>query len=664
MQFGFARQKAMKTPGGAKEKAKGDVIVALPEDTLLTKAGLAAFLASPYVRGVGKVYAGRLADAFGYDLIAPGFDFSIVPEQISGISESKCTDIEASLERLRFAPEIACLLYSSGLSDTEVGKILSHYGHKAAKALLEDPYDMVENVWKTSFFTADKLGRHLGFAADDPRRIRGALLTAVKFYAEKGNMFATREQALQTASHLTGATVEKVIPELEHLIKEERLIESRNGIYLPVYYHAEKETAQKLTSLIRRGEGNLGKFEVPSTDIAGNPLNKEQKEAILTVMTHPVTVITGGPGTGKTTAVRGIISLFEEMGKSVILAAPTGRAAKRLSVLAGAQASTIHRLLGYNMGRGYRIKKLEADILVIDEASMLEQVLFNHLLDAVGPHTKIVLVGDTNQLPSIGAGDVLNDLIASGTVPVVRLTENFRQKAGSAIAATAEDVRAGIGVGKRQAGDFVVFTEENPEKIHAKILALVGKEIPEEYGIDAKDIQVVTPQQEGPLGSKQLNLDIQERVNPTGPELKRGLKRFRLSDRVMQTSNSSLHDIYNGETGWVSDVDEAGDTLWVTFHDGKVSEYGRDRLGELNLAYAVTVHKLQGSETDYMVMVLTSAHRQMLYRNLLYTGISRAKKLCVLVGEEKAIEAALSNETAAVRNSNFRHRLRAYLPSA
>ena len=484
------------------------------------------------------------------------------------------------------------------------------------------------------------------------------MLTAVKFYAERGNMFATEEQAVRTASALTRTEPEDVVPRLEELIADGRLVRSNEGIYLPVYYEAEKKAAEKIAALIRMHRNESESYEIPATDIYGHRLNANQRKAIETVMSNPVTVITGGPGTGKTTTIRGITSLFEDMGKRVVLAAPTGRAAKRMADLSGGESKTLHRLLGYRMGRGYRNRQLEADILVIDEASMLEQVMFRHVLDALGHDTKVVLVGDTHQLPAIGAGDVLNDIIASGAIPVVELKENFRHKEGGGIAGVAEAIKAGRELPGMGEGEFMVIYEDSMDRILRKVLALVGKEIPEKFGIDAKDIQVVTPQHDGPLGSRQLNADIQAAVNPSGPELKRGMKLFRLGYRVMQTSNSSEHDVYNGETGWVSAVDMEGFRLEVSFYDGKKQWYGKTRLKELTLAYATTVHKLQGSETDYMVMILSSAHRRLLYRQLLYTGISRARKLCVLIGEKRAVESALRNDSPAVRNSNFKHRLR------
>lgn len=623
-----------------------------------TKEGLELFFASSFTKGIGKVFAKKIVDKFGYELLAPEFDFKTRLEEIGGLGEKKIDEFTTEFSKLKVSPGVLAVLYSAGLKDADVEKIVSHYGSRVRKIIEWDPYDMVENVWKFSFFSADKIGKFIGIAQEDPRRLRGAILTAVKFYAEEGNMFATRKEALQTASRIAKVSEDKIEPLIEELVSSGRLIESLGGIYLPVYYKAEEEAAQKIMNIIKR-KGDLGEpYEIPTEDIYGNPLNEDQKKAISTVMENKVTVITGGPGTGKTTALKGIIGLLVGMDKKVVLAAPTGRAAKRMSDLTGEEAKTIHRLLGYSMGKGYKNKKFDADILVIDEASMLEQVLFNHLLQALDEKTKVVLVGDTDQLPAIGAGNVLNDMIESGAIPVVNLKENFRQKEGSRIAANAAKIKEGLKPLKEPGNDFVMIQEEAVGNIHKRMLSMVKNEIPSYIGISPKDIQVVTPQQEGPLGAKQLNIDLQECLNPEAPELRKGLKKFRLGDRVMQTSNSSQRGIYNGETGWVSKVDNERNQLEVTFFDGKRSIYDLKDLKELSLAYATTVHKLQGSETDYMLFILTSTHRPMLYRNLLYTGVSRAKKLCVILGEEKAVETAILTSDKAHRNSNFKQRLR------
>lgn len=621
--------------------------------------GIIAFLAGDFIKGIGKTYARRIVETLGNNAIDKIIANPGIIKDVPGIGPSKVNDLISSLQSLKYPYQLLLFLYSAGLSSVEIEKILSHYGKLASQVILYDPYEMVEDVWKFSFFSADKIGKALGIKLDDPRRLRGALLTAVKLYCEMGHVFATKEQAVTMASRITGVDETEFMPQLSQLIADERLISSHNGIYLPVYYRAEKEGAEKLSELahshLNRDFPGISQI----TDREGHELSAAQIDAVNTVLNNPVTIITGGPGTGKTTVIKGIIEQLESQGMKVVLAAPTGRAAKRMTELTGTEAKTIHRLLGYRPGEGYKNKKFDADILIIDEASMMEQVLFNHLLQALKPHTKIVMVGDIDQLPPIGAGDVLRDMIASGTVPVITLTENFRQQQGSDIAANAMEIRAGKYPSNFKTHDFAIVYEKSLNRIHQRLLDLVASEIPLKFHIDPKDIQVVTPMQDGPLGSKQLNIDIQQRVNPDGPEIRKITKVLRLGDRVMQTSNSSSRGIYNGETGWVSAVYPEQGELEVTFHDGKTSIYTRSALGELSLAYAITVHKLQGSETDYLVMPMTMTHqRHMLYRNLLYTAVSRARKLCVLVGEKKAIETALRNETPVLRNSNFRHRLR------
>lgn len=619
--------------------------------------GMEAFLKGPFIKGIGPVYAKKIVDRYGTEILDCDFDFENRLKEIPGLGESKITELVSSLKELRIPATMLAFLYSSGLTDSEIEKIASHYGRKVEEVILSDPYDMVEKIWRFSFFTADKIGKQLGIGTENPGRLRGALLTSVKFYAEKGNLFAKINEAVKTASKLTGVSIEKIMPEIESLVGEGRLERSGDALYLPVYFQAEKEAAEKLARMISTDSKLEDSFMLPTTDLEGHPLNPDQSKAIAAVMNNPVTVITGGPGTGKTTTIRGIIELFENVGKKAILTAPTGRAAKRMSVLTGGEAKTIHRLLGYTQGKGYRNKSFDADILVIDEASMLEQVLFNHLLQAIEDNIKIVLVGDTDQLPSIGAGDVLRDLIDSGKVPVIELKDNFRQKNGSMIAGNALAIKHGKLPTETPDSDFMMIEEESPEAVRERLFSLISEELPASKGIEPKDIQVVTPMQEGNLGAKQMNIEIRDRVNPSGPELKRGLKKFRLGDRVMQTLNSSVRGVYNGETGWVSNIDTQENKLEVTFNDGKKSVYYPKDFKELSLAYATSVHKLQGSETDYMVMILTSSHRQMLYRNLLYTGVSRAKKLCVLLGERKAIETAVANRDPSKRHSNFKLRL-------
>ena len=624
----------------------------------LTPEGAEAFLAGKWVEGIGPVYAKRLVDAFGKDAVRVLAEEPDKAKAIPGLGEARVEAASKSLNELPYNPGLLAFLYSCGLSDLEISRIFGKYRKRTEKTVLEDPYSMVEDVWRFSFYPADKIGKRLGIPSDDLRRLQGALLTAVKHFAEAGHLFATKDQALAAAADIAGVMPEKIESAIAPLLESGRLVESRGGLYLPVFYNAEKEGAKKLKLLMEAEIEKIPAGMIPSKSKEGHEYSPDQSEAIEMVLNSPVSVITGGPGSGKTTVLNGVIDILESQGKKVILAAPTGRAAKRMSNLTGAEASTIHRLLGYRQGEGYHNKALDADVLIIDEGSMMEQVLFDHLLQAVRPGTKIVLVGDVDQLPAIGAGDVLRDMIDSGSIPVARLTENFRQGDGSLIASGARAINSGILPESDPERDLMIIEEPTVKRIHNKIISLLAEELPAERGIAPRDIVVVTPQQIGPLGARQLNMDLQERINPDGPALRRGATIMRLGDPVMQTANSRERGVYNGETGRIVEVDTETQTLTVEYPGGLRSVYKRSELSELVLAYATTVHKLQGSEVKNMIFPVTMAHRPMLYRNLLYTAVSRATDLCVLVGEKEALQYAIDNNPNSTRNSNFKERLK------
>ena len=623
----------------------------------LTEEGVVSFLSSPWVEGIGPTYARRLVDRFGTD--APDI-LANNPEratEVEGLGETRVNAASESLKHIPYPLPLLIFLFSCKLGDTFIDRIFAKYKRKTADVIANDPYSMVEDVWQLSFFTADKIGYPLGIADDDPRRLQGALVTAVKHYAENGHLFATPEEATAYASRITGVAPETVAAEIAPLVDRGRIVSSHGGLYLPVFYKAEKEGAERLKALSANQLPQVSPDDIPTASYQGHTYTPSQREAIRKALTFPVMVLTGGPGSGKTTVLRGVIELLEKEGKKVVLAAPTGRAAKRMSTLTGREASTIHRLLGYRQGEGYSRRAVDADVLIIDEGSMMEQVLFNHLLQGLRPDTRIILVGDTDQLPAIGAGDVLRDLIKSGAVTVAHLDENFRQGAGSLIAAGARAINRGELPPSDPDKDFMILPESSPKLIHDRIISLIADEIPQSRGISPADLLIVTPQQIGILGARQLNSDIQQRVNPSGPELRRGATVFRAGDPVMQTANSPERKIYNGEVGRVVAVDPAAQTLTVKFADGRESVYHRSELSELTLAYATTVHKLQGSEAKNIIIPVTMAHKAMLYRNLLYTGVSRATDLCILVGEEEALRYAIRNAPADTRNSNFALRL-------
>lgn len=620
----------------------------------ITQKGVVDFLAGGMVDGIGAAYARKLVDEYGTDVVRRLRD---EPRSITIIPASRVDSASRSLAQLTYPLDLLLFLYSCGIQDLFIERILGKYRKKASKILAEDPYQMVEEVWRLSFFTADKIGKALGIASDDPRRLCGASLTAVKHFAENGHLFATPAQAIEYASEITGVSPEKFNEAIDSLIADGRLVSSRGGLYLPVYYNAERNGASRLLELASTPVPDLVSDDFPDSDMKGHKYSHHQKEAMKMAVENPVMVLTGGPGSGKTTILKGILDYFSRQGLKLALVAPTGRAAKRMSALTGYEAQTIHRLLGYQQGEGYHNKRIDTDVLVIDEGSMMEQVLFDHLLEALKPGTRIIMVGDVDQLPAIGAGDVMRDMIKSGAVPVARLDENFRQAAGSIIAANARAINRGELPDGKNSEEFMIVEEKGVAAIHKRIMSLVSKELPDNLNISPTDIQVVTPQQMGPLGARQLNVDLQNLLNPDAPGIRRRESVMRLGDPVMQRSNSRVRGLYNGEIGRIIEVDPDEQFIIVEFSGDRRSTYSHNELSELTLAYATTVHKLQGSEVNYMVMPLSMSHRPMLYRNLLYTAVSRARKLCVLVGEEEALRYAVANNRDSTRNSNFCSRL-------
>lgn len=628
-----------------------------PSSLPITLEGIIRLLSSDMVEGIGPAYAKKLVETFGYDTVRVLSDEPDKCLSVKGLGETRAKKASESIRNLRQNLDFLAFLFSCGVSEIFIDRILGKYRKRAESIALEDPYSMVENVWQLSFFTADKIGKRLEIAQNDPRRLKGALVTAVKHFSDNGHLFGTPEKVLEYAADITGVEKDKIESQIDAVVAEGRIVRSRDVLYLPVFYNAEKAAAEKLVALMQTDTKEIQASDIPNSDGKDIAYSPKQQKAMEIILNSPVAILTGGPGSGKTTVLRGVIDVLEKDGKRVTLAAPTGRAAIRMSTLTGREATTIHRLLGYRQGEGYNKKQIETDVLIIDEGSMLEQVLFDHLLDAVGPGTKIIIVGDVDQLPAIGAGDVMRDMIESTAIPVASLDENFRQEEGSGISEGAKAINSGEFPESHPEGDFMIIPENTTKRIHDRILSLVADELPSTKGIDPSDILVVTPQQIGPLGARQLNTDLQQRLNPDGPALQRGETIMRLGDPVMQTSNSKERGVYNGETGKIVEVNPEDQTLTVEFTDGNRSRYGRSELSELTLAYATTVHKLQGSEVRNVVFPVTMAHRPMLYRNLLYTGVSRATRLCVLVGEEEALRYAIENATPNIRNSNFKHRL-------
>ena len=502
----------------------------------------------------------------------------------------------------------------------------------------ENPYRLADDIWGIGFKTADGIARKMGYEMNDERRLRSGLIYTLNQLADEGHCYAEEEQLIATAKQLLEADEECIRTAMTHAIETEDLMLDGTAIYLPPFYYAECGTANRLNTLVHTKEA--GSIFTARFDLAklqretGIEYDEVQVEAIRQAIASKVMVLTGGPGTGKTTTTKAIIAALQSAGMRILLAAPTGRAAKRMSEATGMEAKTIHRLLEYNPQDGYKRNDenpLEGDALIVDECSMIDIILMNNLTKALPTTMRLVLVGDIDQLPSVGAGNVLRDIIDSGVIPVVRLTRIFRQAQSSRIVMSAHAINRGCfpDISNGQHTDFFFMKQEEPEKVAETIVSLVRDRLPKAYRQPNANIQVLTPMQRGVVGAANLNVALQQALNHNTAALVRGGYTFKEGDRVMQLRNNYDKDVYNGDLGYVRSVDMEERTLTVDF-DGQMVEYEASELDELTLAYATTIHKSQGSEYPIVVMPVLMTHYVMLQRNLIYTGITRAKKdLCI-----------------------------------
>ncbi len=484
--------------------------------------------------------------------------------------------------------------------------------------------------------------------------------------ADEGHTFAVREQLIQKGIALLDAPDSAIASALEEMLTAQDLILEGEAIYLPPFYYAETGAAGKLRKLSAAPAPKILSGDIQLEEIerrSGIRYDAVQIDAIERAAASKVMVLTGGPGTGKTTVTQGIIAMYQASGLEVLLAAPTGRAAKRMTEATGLEAKTIHRLLEFKPPEGYQRNEetpLEGDVLIVDESSMIDIILMNSLLKAIPAHMRLILVGDIDQLPSVGAGNVLRDIIDSGSVPVVCLTKIFRQAQSSRIVMNAHRINEGKfpDISNGRDTDFFFVEDDDPEHAARQIVDLVKRRLPNAYRVPTSSIQVLTPMQRGVVGAANLNLLIQDAVNPTDVLLRRSGLTYRLHDKVMQIKNNYDKDIFNGDIGTIQHIDLVNRTLSVLF-DGRMVEYDVTDLDELALAYATTIHKAQGSEYPIVVMPVLMTHYVMLQRNMLYTGITRAKKLLVLLGSRKALRYSVRNVTVTGRNTRLKERLTA-----
>lgn len=644
-----------------------------------TAAGMEKYLASGFIKGIGPVMAHRIVHRFGTDT------FDIIANQperlleVEGLGPKRLEVIRRAWQEQQQIREVMLFLQSHGISTTYAVRIFKQYGPQAIDVIKANPYQLASDIYGIGFLTADRIAAKLGLGPEAPERLEAGILYTLQHLSSEGHVFYPRGPLLAKARDLLAVEVDLLEAALHRLAFRQELVLTANldpaasadpdqqAVYLAGFYLAETKAAARLRQLLY-GQRRLPLAE-PEAALAwvqkglNLVLAPQQVQAILMSLQHPVLIITGGPGTGKTTIINAILKIWSRLGRPALLAAPTGRAAKRMAEVTGHEARTIHRLLEYSPQKGgFQVSErrtLDCDLLIIDEASMIDILLLHHLLKGVPQGATLILAGDAHQLPSVGPGQIFHDLIASGRVPVIELTEIFRQAKDSLIVVNAHRINQGQlprwrpEPGHRE--DFYFLEQEDPEEVQRLILELVRDRIPRRFGFDPlEEIQVLTPMHRGPVGVVQLNQQLQQVLNPGQPGLDRHGHRIQLGDKVMQLRNNYDKEVFNGDIGRVTHLDLEMQELVVTF-DGRPVLYDFNELDELTLAYAISVHKAQGSEYPAVVLPLVTQHYLLLQRNLIYTAVTRGKKLVVLVGSKKALALGVKNDRTRRRYSQLRY---------
>lgn len=637
------------------------------EETLpATVYGIEKYLGSGLIKGVGPKFAKRIVQRFGKDTLDVIEETPDLLIEVEGIGQVRVERIKTSWQEQKEIKNIMLFLQSHEVSTSHATKIFKTYGAQSIEVVKENPYRLADDIWGIGFKTADIIASKLGIEKDRYIRLRSGILYTLNRLSDSGHCYARREQLIETAAGLLEVDAPELEITLDEMIRVEDVKVEEEAIYLPPFYFSEVGCAKRLLKVLgspRNVTMDVSEVLKQVTQRSDISYDEVQTEAIRLAVLSKVMVLTGGPGTGKTTTTLGIISAYKQAGCRVLLAAPTGRAAKRMSEATGMEAKTIHRLLEYKPPEGYQKKEespLEGDVLILDECSMIDVMLMYNLLKALPDSMTLIMVGDTDQLPSVGAGNVLKDIIDSGRIPVVKLTRIFRQAQGSRIIMNAHRINKGEAIDMRggKDSDFFFAEEKTNEGIVDRLVKYCTKNLPEYYHVDPlKDIQVLTPMQRSEVGAANLNQVLQNAMNPDGPALKRGGACYRVKDKVMQIRNNYEKEVFNGDIGTISFVDTEERELKVIF-DGREVTYDVTELDELALAYATTIHKAQGSEYPIVVMPISMSHFVMLQRNLIYTGVTRAKKILVMIGDKKAVYYAIKNQKTAQRNTKLSERLK------
>lgn len=660
-----------------------------------TTEGIESFLASGILKGIGKKTAAAIVQRFGKDT------FDIIEKEpyrlteIGGIGDVKAEAINLSFQAHRELAEITLYFRQYDISPESVIKLYKHYGSGTRALVEENPYRMIKDIHGIGFKKADNMAIKLGFEKDDPHRIKSAISFVLNWYANEGNTYVPQKELCEKAGNFLDISSENVEDSLVEMVFEGEIqiqnIEGRSVVYLSHYFFAEQYTARKLMEL---NETSIAGINIDISAVIaqtesdkGIELSGNQKYAITTTLEYGVSVITGGPGTGKTTIINTLIDIFKYAGLKTAIAAPTGRAAKRITETSGYAAVTIHRLLEYSYSESGDMmifgkteeNPIEYDAVIIDEASMVDLTLMKGLLSAIKPGTRLIIVGDADQLPSVGAGNVLRDIIESESIYCVKLTEIFRQAQESLIIVNSHKINKGEYPDYNEKdGDFFLVRKNGDKEILAAIKDLYVRRLPGYYkGCDTiSDIQVLTPVKKGILGSVSLNQELQGLLNPKRSgvsEKKFGEKIFREGDKVMQVRNNYNMEwqrssdftkgegVFNGDIGFIHKVDNDDGKIVVVFDDDKFASYDATNLDELELAYAMTIHKSQGSEFPIIIMPSSWFPPMLAVRNLLYTAVTRGRKSVVIVGSEDRLKDMVDNNSTRMRYSGLAEKLKAQI---
>ena len=645
-----------------------------------TLYGIKKYLGSGLIKGIGPVMAGRIVKQFSkktLNIIEHHIEKLV---EVDGIGKKRIKMIEKAWEEQKEIRNVMLFLQTHGVSSGYAVKIFREYGDNSIEIVTENPYRLAEDIYGIGFITADSIAEKLGFSKDSTKRIEAGILYVLHQLSDDGHVYYPYEKLVGKSSEMLAVENDIVVNAIGLIAVDKKIIiedlnagiknfiENNKAVYLAKFYLCET----RIASMIKRLVFSPGSMRSIDTDNAvawvqkqlSIKLAEKQIKAVASSHQNKMMIITGGPGTGKTTIINAILKIFSKITNRIMLAAPTGRAAKRMTETTGYGAKTIHRLLEYSFVNGgfqkNEKKPLKCDVIIIDEASMIDTIMMYHLLKAIPQEATFILVGDVNQLPSVGAGNVLNDIIESHLVPVVTLNEIFRQAGESKIIVNAHKINKGIMPDLKltnKKNDFYFIEQEDPERVLDIIVRLVKERIPESFGFDSlNDIQVLSPMHRGVAGAGNLNIKLQEALNPTGTGIMRGNKKFRVNDKVMQIRNNYDKNVFNGDIGRIVRVSTEDQEVTISFDDRRIA-YDFNDLDEIVPAYAISVHKSQGSEYPVVVLPVLTQHYILLQRNLIYTAVTRGRKLVVIVGTKKALAIGIKNDKTRMRYTYLKERL-------